>query len=61
MVVLAKSSKKSKEMNSNGAIGYFLLPILPQSLLGVLIDKQIWQVEIKFVRSSLTKVDQQLL
>ena len=48
-------------MNSNGAIGYFLLPILPQSLLGVLIDKQIWQVEIKFVRSSLTKVDQQLL
>ena len=45
-------------MNSNGAIGYFLLPILPQGLLGVLIDKQIWQVEINFVRSSLTEVDQ---
>ena len=56
MVVFGKSTKKSREINSNGTVGHFLLPILPQGLFGILIEKQILQVEIKFVISSLTDV-----
>ena len=58
LVVLDKLTKNSREINSNGAVGNFFLPILPQGLFGVLIDEQILQVEIKFVTSSLT-VDHQ--
>ena len=43
--------KKSREINSNGAVGHFLIPILPQDLFGVLIDKQISQAEIKLITS----------
>ena len=52
--VLGKSTKKSSEINSNGAVGHFRLLILPQDLFDVLIDKQILQVQIKFVTSSFT-------
>ena len=52
--VLGKSAKKSREINSNGAVGHFRLLILPQDLFDVLIDKQILQVQIKFVTSSFT-------
>ena len=52
--VLGKSAKKSREINSNGAVVHFRLLILPQDLFGFLIDKQILQVQMKFVTSSFT-------
>ena len=52
--VLGKSAKKSREINSNGVVGHFRLLILPQDLFGFLIDKQILQVQMKFVTSSFT-------